>query len=180
MLRSCQCAKLKGNYKMGVYSNRGPVIATGKECQWCNISRAVPSAIRFSAGCGCSGSPPGQRDDTGKNRPAPGLLHHPGTPRRSLSAGNWLAGSDLHQHRVAVWANHHPLLTHLIRCLHFFTAKYNIHIKAPHIVGSCNMAADALSHNKLSMFFHSNPQAAREPSQIPAALVDMSLQQRLD
>ena len=76
--------------------------------------------------------------------------------------------------------NHHPLLTHLIRCLHFFTAKYNIHIKAPHIVGSCNMAADALSHNKLSMFFHSNPQAAREPSQIPAALVDMSLQQRLD
>ena len=73
-----------------------------------------------------------------------------------------------------------PLLMHLIRCLHFFSAKHNITLKASHIVGRLNVAADALSRDKLSLFLHSNPQAAREASQIPAPLVDMLIRQRPD
>ena len=41
-----------------------------------------------------------------------------------------------------------PALMHQLRCLHFFTAQYQIPIKSRHLAGSCNLAADALSRNK--------------------------------
>ena len=74
----------------------------------------------------------------------------------------------------------HPLLMHLIRCLHFFTARHDISIKATHVAGSNNVAADALSRNKLTLFLQTNPQAAEKPSQIPGPLVDMLVRQRPD
>ena len=70
-----------------------------------------------------------------------------------------------------------PVLMHLIRCLHFFTARYNIVIKPSHIAGSLNVAADALSRNKLTVFHHSTPQAAKQPSPVPELLVDMLIRQ---
>ena len=48
----------------------------------------------------------------------------------------------------------HPLLIHLIHCLHFFMAKCNIHI----IAGQCGCGC--LSHKKLSLILQSNLQAA--------------------
>ena len=44
------------------------------------------------------------------------------------------------------WARH-PLLMHLLRCLHFFTAHFRIAIRARHIAGVRNTAADALSRD---------------------------------
>ena len=38
-----------------------------------------------------------------------------------------------------------PLLMHLLRCLHFFTACFDIGLQARHIAGTLNTAADALS-----------------------------------
>lgn len=53
-------------------------------------------------------------------------------------------------------------------------------VRATHVAGSLNLAADALSRNKLSLFLHSNPQAAKGPSQVPDLLVDMLIRQRPD
>ena len=36
---------------------------------------------------------------------------------------------------------------HLLRCLHFFTAKHDIYITAVHVLGVDNIRADALSRN---------------------------------
>ena len=46
-----------------------------------------------------------------------------------------------------------PLLMHLLRCLHFFLAHFDISLTASHIAGVHNTAADALSRNNLPRFF---------------------------
>ena len=66
-----------------------------------------------------------------------------------------------------------PLLMHLLRCLHFFAAHYHIVLRAQHIAGASNTAADALSRNKLDIFFSCFLQAAPTPSPIPSPLLDM-------
>lgn len=71
-------------------------------------------------------------------------------------------------------------IMHLLRCLHFYTATYQICIQARHIVGIANTAADALSRNKLSVFYQCTPQAAKEPSVVPAHLLDMLIHLRPD
>ena len=74
----------------------------------------------------------------------------------------------------------HPLLMHLIHCLHFFSARRNISMIAMHIAGVLNTAADALSCNQLSAFLLSTPQAAKEPCHVPESLVEMLIQQGPD
>ena len=71
-------------------------------------------------------------------------------------------------------------LMHLLRCLHFFTASYQIGLFAKHIAGVANSAADALSRNNLSAFRLCTPQAAKEPSLVPPQLLDMLMWQRPD
>ena len=44
-------------------------------------------------------------------------------------------------------------MMHLLRALHFFSAYYNINLRAVHIPGSVNICADAISHNHLQVFF---------------------------
>ena len=72
------------------------------------------------------------------------------------------------------------LLMHPLRCLHFFLAHFNITLTASHIAGVYNTAADALSRNNLSCFFHCMPQAKQSPVQVPAPLTDMLLLHRPD
>ena len=40
-----------------------------------------------------------------------------------------------------------PQLMHLLHCLHFFSARYQTGIRATHVAGILNTAADALSRN---------------------------------
>ncbi len=58
---------------------------------------------------------------------------------------------------------------HLLRCLHFFCAHYDIVLQAQQIEGKSNQAADALSRNSLQAFYRVNPGADRRATHIPPA-----------
>ena len=60
-----------------------------------------------------------------------------------------------------------PLLMYLLRCLHFFSAHYGTVLRARHIAGVQNTAADALG---ASVFLSCAPQAPLTPSHIPQSL----------
>ena len=60
-----------------------------------------------------------------------------------------------------------PILMHLLRGLHFFSAYYNISLRVVHIPGSINICADAISCNLLLVFVRGNPHARKYPTPIP-------------
>ena len=60
---------------------------------------------------------------------------------------------------------------HLLRCLWFFVAYYDIDITSTHIAGITNTTADHLSRNNLSSFFSLNPQALQHPTPLPPSLL---------
>ena len=62
---------------------------------------------------------------------------------------------------------------HLLRCLWFFVAYYDITIIAKHIPAVANSSADHLSRCHMSLFFCSNPQADPAPAQLPTALLSI-------
>ena len=62
---------------------------------------------------------------------------------------------------------------HLVRCLAFFTAKYQFYLVASHIQGVSNVRADALSRNNHSLFQVLHPQASPLPSTIPGSVLDL-------
>ena len=64
-------------------------------------------------------------------------------------------------------------LMHLLRCMHFFSAQFDINVSVEHVRGRLNTAADALSRNSLQAFFRAVPSATRTPTPIPAALWEM-------
>ena len=65
----------------------------------------------------------------------------------------------------------HPMAMHLMRCLFFFTAFYQIYLVASHLPGKMNTAADALSRGNPSLFLQLVPEACRQPSPIPNLLL---------
>ena len=73
-----------------------------------------------------------------------------------------------------------PLLMHLLRCLHYFLAQFDVSLVAKHIAGVHNTAADALSRNKLVSFFQCVPQANQLPTPVPLPLMEMLLHRRPD
>ena len=60
---------------------------------------------------------------------------------------------------------HDTDLMHLLRCLFFFEAHFKFEHKSIHIPGKVNVAKDALSRDKLDMFFSIFLQANRTPDQ---------------
>ena len=74
-------------------------------------------------------------------------------------------------HALTSGAAKDPRLMHLLRCLHFFTARHQISICARHVPGVLNTAADALSRNNMSVFFQCAPQAAQAPFPVPSQLL---------
>ncbi len=60
---------------------------------------------------------------------------------------------------------------HLLRCLWFFTAYYDIALHIEHIAGTQNNTADQLSRYNMQSFFHSNPQASLFPTPLPQELL---------
>ena len=62
---------------------------------------------------------------------------------------------------------------HLLRCLWFFVAYYDIDITVTHIPGITNISADHLSRNNLSLFFSQNPQAQQCPEPLQLSLLQI-------
>ena len=69
---------------------------------------------------------------------------------------------------------------HLLRCLWFFTALFDIDIKATHIPGINNEAADMLSRNQSKRFLIAHPHASKFPTPLPATLTSLIAPQQLD
>ena len=72
------------------------------------------------------------------------------------------------------------LLMHLLRCLHFFVAHFDMTITARHIAGVDNSAAVALSRNNLPLFFQCIPQANPDPAPLSQPLKELLLHQHPD
>jgi hypothetical protein len=62
---------------------------------------------------------------------------------------------------------------HLMRCLHFITARFNFRMSAEHIPGSLNTAADALSRKSLHIFQELMLTADQSPTLIADILTDI-------
>lgn len=73
-----------------------------------------------------------------------------------------------------------PFVMHLLRCLWFFTAHFDIAIFAEHIAGAKNCAADHLSRNNLQYFFSSAPQARLLATPLPPEALEIVTDSSLD
>lgn len=71
-------------------------------------------------------------------------------------------------------------LAHLLRCLAFYLAHYQLTLSALHVAGASNTAADALSRNDLRSFFTSLPQASPTPSPVPQEVLQLTALEKPD
>ncbi len=71
-------------------------------------------------------------------------------------------------------------LMHLLWCMFFVAARFNVQIRASHLPGVQNVAADALSRNDFSTFLQAVPEAAYFPRPIPPELLDMVVWEQSD
>ena len=69
---------------------------------------------------------------------------------------------------------------HLMRSLFFILARYNMLISAQHIPEVENGAADALSRDDAASFHAQVPSAHKEPSAIPAELLQLLVHNQHD
>ena len=65
----------------------------------------------------------------------------------------------------------HSRLALMLCCLFFLEAKYDCSLSAVHVPGVQNEAADSISRDNLTLFFHLVPQAQSQPTKVPAELV---------
>lgn len=65
-----------------------------------------------------------------------------------------------------------PVMAQLLRALFYLEAKDNITLTACHVAGVDNGPADAISRDRLDLFFRLVPQASRVARQVPAGLVE--------
>lgn len=70
-----------------------------------------------------------------------------------------------------------PAIMHLLRCLFFIRARFNICLRAVHIPGVCNALADAVSRDNLAFLFSQIPEAVSCRTLIPPALCALLLDQ---
>jgi len=71
-------------------------------------------------------------------------------------------------------------IMHLMRCLHFLSARFHFRFTAEHIKGEYNTAADALSRDSLSLFQELFPTANKRPTPIPRILMDLLMVSKPD
>jgi len=72
------------------------------------------------------------------------------------------------------------MVMHLLRCLWFFQALFDISIHVSHIPGVQNTAADLLSRNQTTKFLQLYPQSSLVPTPVPAPLQKIVSPQKLD
>ena len=66
-----------------------------------------------------------------------------------------------------------PMVMHLLQCLWFFSAFFEVSVKASHIPGVANTAADMISRNRSTEFLSSHPHMAQAPTPIPPPLLKL-------
>ena len=99
-----------------------------------------------------------------------------------LSCAVWL----LAQHRVLFQCDNSSVIAalqkgsardttvmHLLRCLWFFVAHYNIVLMSEHIAGVNNCTTDHLSRYHMHNFFSINPQASPIPTPVSPLLLQL-------
>ena len=69
---------------------------------------------------------------------------------------------------------------HLLRCLHFFLAYYDCTLRAVHIPGVLNVAADAISRNRIQVLHQTVPNIQQQPDQVPQLLWNLLVLSQLD
>lgn len=62
---------------------------------------------------------------------------------------------------------------YLLRCLHFFVAYHDIALRAVHIPGVLNIAADAISRNYMQVLRQAVPSAEWQLNTVPLELWDL-------
>ena len=73
-----------------------------------------------------------------------------------------------------------PQIMHLLRCLFFIRAYFQISVRAVHIPGQRNCIADAISRNNLDYFFSQVPQVASRCTIVPRNLLKLLVEQQPD
>ena len=74
-----------------------------------------------------------------------------------------------------------PLAMHLARCLFFFQTSFGFSLKASHIAGKHNIAADALSRDNIPRFFQQVPAAKKHrPTPVPDELQQLLIHHQPD
>lgn len=68
----------------------------------------------------------------------------------------------------------------LIRSMFFLVAHFSVQIRAVHVKGASNVAADALSRNDFLRFLQVVPDAAEHPTPIPQELVSLLVREKPD
>ncbi len=71
-------------------------------------------------------------------------------------------------------------LLHLLRCLHFIEARWDMVLWVQHIPGRVNIAVDALSRNSLQVFYQALPTADSMPTPVPHKLLRLTLWDKPD
>ena len=71
-------------------------------------------------------------------------------------------------------------IMHLLRCLFFIRAHFQIELWAVHVPGVENTLADAISRNNVPLILSQLPGLSREPSTIPLPSVSLLTRQHLD
>ena len=80
--------------------------------------------------------------------------------------------------QVQVWCDNSAvvyivnIIMHLLQCLHFFCAHFDILLQARHIQGKQNIQADALTRSLLQVFYKELP-TAKEKTRIPQSLWEL-------
>ena len=69
---------------------------------------------------------------------------------------------------------------HLLRCLFFIRAYFELELWAVHIPGKENTLADAISRNDLLYFFSQVPGAANSQEVVPLTLLSLLTEQQPD
>ena len=102
-----------------------------------------------------------------------------GTPNPSKEIGIQVRQSQpcrRHQQRFIK----EPMVMHLLWCLWFFSAFFEASLKASHIPGVANTAADMISRNRSTEFLSSHPHMAQASTPIPLPLLKLMSPQKCD
>jgi hypothetical protein len=72
------------------------------------------------------------------------------------------------------------ILMHLLRCVFFVGAEFGVNVRAEHVPGAENTAADALSRENIPIFMQVVPEAESQPTPIPEPLVELTVREQPD
>ena len=71
-------------------------------------------------------------------------------------------------------------IMHLLRCLFFIRAHFQVQLRATHTTGAKNLIADAISRNNMPRFFSQVPEAQYRRAAFPHPLVALLIEQQPD